>query len=358
MLNIAVLPGDGIGPEVCREAIKVLKALGAKFKLDFHFREALVGGAAMDAHGTALREEDFALCKRAGAILFGAVGGPRWDDPQAKVRPEQALFRLRSGFKLYANLRPVKVVPSLMGASPIKEDVLRGTDLVVVRELTGGLYFGKPSKVWTTPGGLVKSVDTMAYTRPEIERILVTGFELARGRRKKLTSVDKANVLSTSRLWRQTAGEVAKRYPDVEFSSMLVDTCSMQLVRDPRQFDVIVTENTFGDILTDEASQLTGSMGLLPSASTGQGAFGLYEPIHGTAPDIAGKGIANPLAAILSAALMLRLTFKLEAPAAAIERAVQAVLDQGHRTADLAAPGAKATHTSDMGDLVASQVAA
>jgi 3-isopropylmalate dehydrogenase len=292
------------------------------------------------------------MCEKCDAILLGAVGGPKWDDPEAKVRPEQALFKLRYGFKLFANLRPVKVNPALIDASPIREDVLRGTDLVVVRELTGGLYFGKPSKVWKAPNGVMKGVDTMMYSQPEIERIAVTAFELARTRRKRLCSVDKANVLSTSRLWRQTVAAVARKYPDVEVSNMLVDNCSMQLIRDPRQFDVIVTENMFGDILTDEASQLTGSMGLLPSASLGKGKFGLYEPIHGTAPDIAGKGIANPLAAILSSAMMLRLTLDEPNAADAIEGAVQRVLDAGHRTADL---GGKAS-TVEMGKLVSAEL--
>jgi 3-isopropylmalate dehydrogenase len=292
------------------------------------------------------------MCEKCDAILLGAVGGPKWDDPEAKVRPEQALFKLRYGFKLFANLRPVKVNPALITASPIREEILRGTDLVVVRELTGGLYFGKPSKVWKAPNGVMKAVDTMAYSQPEIERIAVTAFELARTRRKKVTSVDKANVLSTSRLWRQTVASVSARYADVECSNMLVDNCSMQLIRDPRQFDVIVTENMFGDILTDEASQLTGSMGLLPSASLGNGKFGLYEPIHGTAPDIAGKGIANPLAMILSSAMMLRQSLHQPKAAAAIESAVQRVLDAGHRTADL---GGK-TSTTTMGQLVVKEL--
>jgi 3-isopropylmalate dehydrogenase len=353
MARIAVLPGDGIGPEVCREAIKVLEVVSSRFDIPLTFEEAVIGGAAIDRYGVAMREQDFAACEKCDAILLGAVGGPKWDDPEAKVRPEQALFKLRYGFKLYANLRPVKVNHALIKASPIREEVLQGTDLLVVRELTGGLYFGKPSKIFKAPNGTTKAVDTMAYSRPEIERIAVTAFELARQRRKKVTSVDKANVLATSRLWRQTVTAVAKRYPDVECSNMLVDNCSMQLIRDPRQFDVIVTENMFGDILTDEASQLTGSMGLLPSASLGKGKFGLYEPIHGTAPDIAGKGIANPLATILSSALMLRLSLDQPEAAEAIERAVQRVLDAGHRTADLGGT----TSTSAMGDLVAKELA-
>jgi 3-isopropylmalate dehydrogenase len=354
MPKIAVLPGDGIGPEVCDEAMKVLRVASERFNIPFEFEQAVIGGAAIDQYGVAMREEDFARCEKCDAILLGAVGGPKWDDPEAKVRPEQALFKLRYGFKLYANLRPVKVNPALITASPIREDVLKGTDLVVVRELTGGLYFGKPSKIFKAPNGVTRAVDTMAYSEPEIERISVTAFDLARQRRKKVTSVDKANVLSTSRLWRQTVTTVAKRYPDVEWSNMLVDNCSMQLIRDPRQFDVIVTENMFGDILTDEASQLTGSMGLLPSASLGKGKFGMYEPIHGTAPDIAGKGIANPLAMILSSALMLRLSLDQPKAAAAIEGAVQRVLEAGHRTADL---GGK-TSTVDMGELVAKELAA
>jgi len=352
MPKIAVLPGDGIGPEVCREAVRVLQVVGRRFDLPLEFHEAVIGGAAIDAYGVAMRDQDFAMCEKCDAILLGAVGGPKWDDPEARVRPEQALFKLRFGFKLFANLRPVRVNPALIGASPIRQEVLQGTDLLVVRELTGGLYFGKPSKVWKAPNGTIKAVDTLAYSQPEIERIAVTGFELARGRRKKLTSVDKANVLSTSRLWRQTVTAVAKKYPDIEWASMLVDNCSMQLIRDPRQFDVIVTENTFGDILTDEASQLSGSMGLLPSASLGNGKFGLYEPIHGTAPDIAGKGIANPLATILSSAMMLRLSLDQPRAADALEGAVQRVLEAGHRTADLGGT----TTTVDMGDLVVKEL--
>jgi 3-isopropylmalate dehydrogenase len=357
MPNIAVLPGDGIGPEVCREAVKVLQAAGKRFGVAFDFHEAAVGGAAIDEYGVALRDQDFAMCEKCDAILFGAVGGPKWDDPEARIRPEQALFKLRYGFKLFANLRPVKVNRALLDASPIRPEVLKGTDLVVVRELTGGLYFGKPSKVFTAPNGTVKGVDTMAYSKPEIERLAAAGFELARGRRKKLTSVDKANVLSTSRLWRQTVTEVAKRYADVEVNHMLVDNCAMQLIRDPRQFDVIITENMFGDILTDEASQISGSMGLLPSASLGTGKFGMYEPIHGTAPDITGKGIANPLAAILSSAMLCRLSLGQNDMADAIEAAIQEVLDAGHRTADLASAGGEVVSTTEMGDLVAQIVA-
>ena len=358
MPQIAVLPGDGIGPEVCREAVEVLKVVGHRYGVPLEFREAVIGGAAIDSYGVAMRDEDFAMCEKCDAILLGAVGGPQWDDPEARIRPEQALFKLRFGFKLYANLRPVKVNPALIQASPIREEVLRGTDLVVVRELTGGLYFGKPSKVYKAPNGTMKAVDTMAYSQPEIERIAVTAFELARNRRKKVTSVDKANVLSTSRLWRQTVTAVAKKYADVEWSSMLVDNCSMQLIRDPRQFDVIVTENMFGDILTDEASQLSGSMGMLASASLGKGTFGLYEPIHGTAPDIAGKGIANPLATILSAAMLLRLSLDQPKAAEAIESAVQRVLDSGHRTADIAEPGGQRVSTTQMGQLVLKELAA
>ncbi len=352
MPKIAVLAGDGIGPEVCAEAVKVLQAVDQQHELNLTFERAVIGGAAIDQYGVAITDSDFAMCEKCDAILLGAVGGPKWDDPEATVRPEQALFRLRFGFKLYANLRPVKVNSTLIGASPIRQEVLEGTDLLVVRELTGGLYFGKPSKIFKAPNGVTKAVDTMAYSQPEIERIVDTAFKLARERRKKVTSVDKANVLSTSRLWRQVATAVAKRYPDVEYGNMLVDNCSMQLIRDPRQFDVIVTENMFGDILTDEASQLTGSMGLLPSASLGTGKFGLYEPIHGSAPDIAGKGIANPLATILSSALMLRLSLNRPDAAETIETAVQRVLDSGYRTVDIVAPGTKQVPTDEMGNLV------
>jgi len=350
---IAVLGGDGIGPEVTAQARRVLETVGKVGGYDFAFEEGLVGGIAIDRTGTALPEETLALCQRADAILFGAVGGPKWDDPTAKVRPEQGLLGLRKGLGLFANLRPVKLNPTLINASTIKPEVLQGTDLVVVRELTGGIYFGERGR---RDDGQT-AYDTMIYSTYEIERVLRVAFDLARQRRKKVTSVDKANVLECSRLWRETALRIAHEYPDVAFENLLVDACAMHLIRRPASFDVIVTENMFGDILTDEASMLAGSMGMLPSASLAEGKRGLYEPIHGSAPDIAGQGIANPIGAILSAALLLRYSLGLEAEARAIEGAVDAVLAEGARTRDIAEPGAEVVDTATMGALVADRVA-
>ncbi|MCS7206799.1 MAG: 3-isopropylmalate dehydrogenase [Dehalococcoidia bacterium] len=355
--TIAVLPGDGIGPEVIAEGVRVLEAVGQRFGHTFTFAHALVGGCAIDAHGTPLPDATFQTAKNSDAILFGAVGGPKWDDPKAKVRPEDGLLALRKGLGLFANLRPVKVYPWLVDASPLKPAVLQGVDFIVVRELTGGLYFGKPKRRWQTKRGR-RAVDTMAYTEEEIVRILRVGFELARARRKRLCSVDKANILETSRLWREIALELAREYPDVTLEHLLVDTAAMQLVRTPGRFDVIVTENTFGDILTDEAAVLAGSMGMLPSASLaripkpGERAFGLFEPIHGSAPDIAGKGIANPLATILTVAMLLRYGLGLSAEAQAVETAVARALAEGYRTADLARPGEPTLSTRQMGDAV------
>ena len=299
---------------------------------------------------------------RSRAVLFGAVGGPKWDDPQASVRPEQAILGLRKGLGLFANIRPVRVNPLLLADSAIKPEVLEGVDMVVIRELTGGIYFGKPQKRWTNSRGR-QAVDTMRYSEREIERILRTGFELARGRRRKLTSVDKANVLDTSRIWREIATELAAEYPDVELEHVLVDACAMHLITHPATFDVIVTGNMFGDILTDEASVLAGSMGMLPSASLGRRrrngtGIGMYEPIHGTAPDIAGRGIANPIAMVLSVALMLRHSLALEEEAAAIEQAVDAVLAEGYRTADIESGGAATVDTARMGALIAERLSA
>jgi 3-isopropylmalate dehydrogenase len=350
--NITLLPGDGIGPEVVAEGVKVLKAIGQKFNHTFTFTEALAGGIAIDQTGHPLPDESLAACRAADAVLLGAVGGPKWSDPSAKVRPEQGLLKLRKELGLFANIRPVKVYPALAGASTLKREVVEKVDLVIVRELTGGLYFGQPQGRQDNAHGRA-AVDTMVYTEAEIERLMRVSFDLARRRRKKLTSVDKANVLASSGLWREVAHEVAADYPDVEYEDILVDACSMYLIRRPADFDVIATENMFGDILSDEASMLTGSMGMLPSASLAAGKFGLYEPIHGSAPDIAGKGIANPLATILSAAMMLRTTFDLLPEANAVEAAVEAVLAAGHRTADLAAPGQAIVSTAVMGDLAA-----
>ena len=359
--TIAVLPGDGIGPEVIGQAVRVLQTVADRFGHTFANTEALVGVAAIEDEGDAISDATMELCQRSDAILFGAVGGTaRFEGPDSKVQPERALFRLRKDLQLFANLRPVLPLDALLDASTIKSQVLQGTDLLVVRELTGGLYYGKPSEIRETAQGL-EAIDTLIYTEAEIERIVRTACELALGRRKRVTSVDKANVLSSSRLWRQVAQRVARDYPDVTLDHLLVDTCAMQLIRKPTGFDVIVTENMFGDILTDEASMLAGSMGMLPSASLGtrktaHGFFGLYEPIHGTAPDIAGQDKANPIAAILTAALMLRYSFGLTREAEAIETAVAHVIDAGYRTEDLGQSGKKTVGTKEMGSLVADAI--
>jgi 3-isopropylmalate dehydrogenase len=329
---IAVLAGDGIGTEVTLEAVRALEAIGTRFGHQFEFESALIGGAAIDAAGVPLPPQTLALAARADAVLLGAVGGPRWSDPNAPVRPEQGLLQLRKALGLFANLRPVVPHPATLAASPIKPEILRGVDIMVVRELTGGIYFGDKSRTAT------EAVDVCRYTLDEIERVVRLAAGLARARRRKLTSVDKANVLETSRLWRNTVDSImSSEFPDVSFEHMLVDSAAMHLISRPRDFDVIVTENMFGDILTDEASMLAGSMGLLPSASLGaDGRGGLFEPIHGSAPDIAGKGIANPYAALLSAALLLRYSLKLEAEALALEAAVARAIDAGVLPADLA----------------------
>lgn len=332
--QIVLLPGDGIGPEVIAAGRQVVEAIGARYGHQFSFEEYLIGGCAIDAQGTPLSEATLRACQAADAVLLGAVGGPKWDDPTAAVRPEQGLLGLRKGMGVFANLRPVKAYPALAAASPLKPEKLAGVDMVVVRELTGGLYFGQPKGV-TVVGDRRRGVDTMEYFDDEIRRVVKVGFELARGRRSKLTSVDKANVLESSRLWRKVAMEVSVEYPDVKLDHMLVDTAAMRLVTYPAGFDVIVTENTFGDILTDEAAVLGGSMGVLPSASLGDGGPGLYEPIHGSAPDIAGKGIANPIGTVLSVALMLRYSFHLEEEARRIEAAVEAAIEAGQVTLDL-----------------------
>lgn len=349
--HIVVLAGDGIGPEVTTSAVNVLEHIARKHGHTFTFEHHLIGGCAIDTYGVALTEETLDACKRSHAVLLGAVGGPKWDDPLAKVRPEQGLLKLRKGLGLFANLRPVKVYPELIDASPLKPEVLKDVDMIVVRELTGGLYFGEP-KGRKNVDGHVHAVDTMEYADYEIERVAEVAFQLALQRRKKVTSVDKANVLESSRLWRQIVTEVGKKYPEVTLEHMLVDTASMRLVTSPRSFDVLVTENTFGDILTDEASVLAGSMGMLPSASLGTSGPGLYEPIHGSAPDIAGKGIANPLGTILSAALLLRYSLKLEGEARSIEAAVERAIAEGCRTKDL---GGTMT-TQEMCDAVLSRL--
>lgn len=354
---IAVLPGDGIGPEVIEQGVRVLQATGKRYGHTFNLQYARVGVVAIETEGDAISDATMQLCQQSDAVLFGAVGGiPRFEGPNSKVQPERALFRLRKELALFANLRPVRPLKALLNASTIKPEVLQGTNLLVVRELTGGLYFGKPSEIRETPEGL-EAIDTLLYSEAEIERIVRTAFELALGRQKKVTSVDKANVLSTSRLWRRTADRVALDYPDVTLEHLLVDTCAMQFIRQPASFDVIVTENMFGDILTDEASMLAGSMGMLPSASLGtrktvHGLFGLYEPIHGSAPDIAGQDKANPIAAILTVAMLLRHSFNLKQEAQTIEAAVEQVIEAGYRTEDLREPGKKMVGTKEMGRLI------
>lgn len=347
--NIVLLPGDGIGPEVVNEARLVLDAVAKLFGHTFQYSTHLLGGCAIDATGTAMPEATLKACQASDAILLGAVGGPKWDDPQAKVRPEQGLLAIRKGLGLYANLRPVKAIPSLAKLSPLKPERVAGVDFIVIRELTGGLYFGQPKGRTQTPQG-EQAVDTLVYTEGEIRRIVRLAFQLARNRRKLVTSIDKANVLESSRLWRKIAIEVGKEFPDVKLEHQLVDSAAMRLITHASQFDVIVTENMFGDILTDEAAVLAGSLGLLPSASLGEGKLGLYEPIHGSAPDIAGKGIANPTGTILSAAMLLRHSLGLEAEARAIEAAVSAAIDEGIHTGDLGA--AKPVNTTQMGDAV------
>jgi 3-isopropylmalate dehydrogenase len=331
--SIVVLGGDGIGPEVTAEAVRVLQAVARRGGHELRFTEHLMGGCSIDRHGVALTDEVLAACKASDAVLLGAVGGPKWDDPSAKERPEKGLLGLRKGLSVFANLRPVRVHPRLIDASPVKPDRLIGVDILVIRELTGGVYFGQKGK--DTKDGHERAFDTMEYCDFEIERVVKLAFALAAGRKKKVTSVDKANVLESSRLWRRIATAIGKASPEIALEHMLVDTASMKLITGPQALDVVVTENMFGDILTDEASVLAGSMGMLPSASIGASGPGLYEPIHGSAPDIAGKGIANPVGTILSAAMLLRHSLKLEAEAVAVEKAVDAAIEAGARTRDL-----------------------
>ncbi len=356
--DLAVLPGDGIGPDVMTEGVKVLQTVGSRFGHQFELHYGLIGGIAIDQTGEALTKETLNMCQPCQAVLLGAVGGPKWDDPKAKVRPEDGLLAIRKGLGLFANLRPVHVFPMLVDSTNLKPAVIEGVDLIFVRELTGGLYFGKPKRQWRTSRGR-RAIDSMAYSEQEIERIVRVGFELARGRRKKLISVDKANVLESSRLWRQVAMEVAADYPDVELEHMLVDSCAMRLIQNPKYLDVLVTENTFGDILTDEASMLAGSMGMLPSASLagvpreGTSIFGLYEPIHGSAPKYTGLNMANPMATILSVAMMLRYSLGLTREAKTIESAVEEVLNEGYRTYDIMSEGKIKMGTREMGNLIA-----
>ena len=348
--SIVVLGGDGIGPEVTRQGVRVLEAIASRFGHEFQFESHLIGGAAIDATQSALPAQTTSACGTADAVLLGAVGGPKWSDPNAPIRPEQGLLALRKALGLFANLRPVSLHDDLYGASPLKPEVLKGTDIMVVRELTGGIYFGEKKRTEDSAS------DLCTYTVEEITRVTRVAGTLARARRKSITSVDKANVLETSRLWRSTVEKVlSEEYPEVKFEHMLVDSAAMHLIRKPASFDVILTENMFGDILTDEASMLAGSLGLLPSASLGAGKLGLYEPIHGSAPDIAGKGIANPFGTILSVAMLLRHSLELPQEAAAVEKAVQQAISEGVRTADIAAGGPTAS-TSQAGDAVLAKI--
>lgn len=358
--TIALIPGDGIGPDVVGEAVKVLDSVAKKYNHKFNYRNVIAGGCAIDKFGEPLPKEQLDICKTSDAVLLGAVGGPKWDNVDPSIRPEKGLLALRGGLKVFANLRPAVIFPQLKEACPLKDEIIgKGLDILIVRELTGGIYFGErgfsedKNTAW----------DTEKYSVPEIERILKLAFEAAEVRQKKVTVVDKANILNSSRLWRRVAEEMHKNYSDVELNFLYVDNAAMQLVRNPRQFDVIATSNMFGDILSDEASQITGSIGMLASASLGDGTGpGLYEPIHGSAPDIAGKNLANPLATILSAAMLLRYDFKLETEAKAIENAVNEVLDKGYRTGDIAGDvekvksQGKLVGTKEMGDLVAAEI--
>ncbi|MBT9792650.1 3-isopropylmalate dehydrogenase [Clostridium sp. MCC334] len=358
--RIAVIPGDGIGPEIVTEAKKVLDRVGQVFGHTFHYTEVDMGGVSIDKYGVPLTKEALETAKNSDSVLLGAVGGhvgnSRWYDVAPELRPEAGLLAIRKGLNLFANIRPACLYDGLEDACPLKREIIGdGFDMVIVRELTGGLYFGE--RHTEEVNGVMKATDTLVYNETEIRRVAVKAFETAMKRKKKVTSVDKANVLDSSRLWRKVVAEVAADYPEVALENMLVDNCAMQLVMDPGQFDVILTENMFGDILSDEASMITGSIGMLSSASLNEGKFGLYEPSHGSAPDIAGKGIANPIATILSAAMMLRFSFDLDKEAEAVENAVKKVLAGGYRTADIMAEGMKQTGTKEMGDLICSQIA-
>lgn len=354
--KIAVIKGDGIGPEIVTEAQKVLDRIAKVYGHTFEYRDVLMGGCAIDATGVPLPQETVRVCLDSDSVLLGAVGGHKWDDLPGDKRPEAGLLGIRGALKLFANIRPAKLIPALSGACPLKEEITKnGLDLVIVRELIGGAYFGKRSTT-VDENGVKTACDSMAYSDYEVERIARVAFEMARKRRKKVHSVDKANVLDSSRLWREVTHRVAEEYSDVEFSDILVDNTAMQLVRNPAQFDVLVTENLFGDILSDEASMITGSLGMIPSASLGEGTLGLYEPIHGSAPDIAGQNKANPIATILSAAMMLRYSFDMSKEADAIESAVDTVLNDGFRTGDIMSEGKTQVSCSEMGDLIAKEI--
>ena len=357
--NIAVIKGDGIGPEIVTEAMKVLDAVAKKYNHKFNYTEILMGGCSIDAYGVPLSDEALKIAKKSDSVLLGAIGGNTTTSPWYKLepslRPEAGLLKIRKELGLFANLRPAYLYDELKGACPLKEELTEGGfDMMIMRELTGGLYFGERSTV--EENGIKKATDTLTYSEPEIRRIAIRAFDIARKRKKKVTSVDKANVLDSSRLWRAVVEDVAKDYPDVTLEHMLVDNCAMQLVNNPRQFDVILTENMFGDILSDEASMITGSIGMLSSASLAEGKFGLYEPSHGSAPDIAGQDIANPIATILSAAMMLRYSFDLDKEADEIEKAVKAVLADGYRTVDIMSDGMKKVGCKEMGQLIIDQI--
>jgi len=355
MYKILVLPGDGIGPEVIQVTQKVLQHVASTFHLVFEMERDVIGGASFDQHKTPLTEEVLKKAKNADAVLLGAVGGPKWENCDHHLKPEQGLLRIRKGLSLFANFRPAVIYDDLVSASTLKPEVVAGTDLMVVRELTGGIYFGEPKGIEKTSEGFEKGFNTLVYTTPEIERIAEKAFQLARKRKRRVCSVDKANVLESSALWRKVVSQIGKRFPDVALSHLYVDNCAMQLIRNPKQFDVIVTSNLFGDILSDEAAMLTGSIGMLPSASLGDHS-GLYEPVHGSAPNIAGKDEANPLATILSAAMMVHYSFDLLDVALSIESAVKKVLADGFRTQDLVHEGAKVVGCKQMGDLICERI--
>jgi len=352
MCKIAILQGDGIGSEVTSQGVKILRVIGEKYDMNFQMEEGIIGGSAFDKLGTSLPESTVELCEECDAILFGAAGGPKWDELPSDERPEKALAILRKKLELFINLRPIKVRKALVGALPVKPEIVGdGMDMVLVRELIGGLYYGQPKE-----RNAERAVDTMIYTAGEVERIARAAFELARKRSRKLTSVDKENMLEASKLWRAVVTRVGRDYPDVKLNHILVDNCAFQIVKAPQQFDVIVAGNIFGDILSDELGALAGSLGMCPSASLGYDKRGLYEPIHGTAPDIAGKGIANPIGMILSVAMMLRHSFDMDEQAENVEKAVEAVLDKGYRTADIAEKGRRTVSTDEMGDLIAREI--
>jgi 3-isopropylmalate dehydrogenase len=350
-MKIALVKGDGIGPDIVDEAVKVLDATAAKFNFKVEYKEAIAGGCAIDKFGEPLPKESLDICLASDSVILGAVGGPKWDNVESNLRPEKALLGLRAGMNLFCNLRPAIMYPQLKAACPLKDEIVaNGLDIMVVRELTGGIYFGERGRDENS------AFDTLAYSIPEIERIVKKSFEIAMVRDKKLTSVDKANILNSSQLWRSVVERIAKDYPEVSVNHLYVDNAAMQLVRDPNQFDTIVTTNMFGDILSDEASQITGSIGMLPSASIGEGTLGMYEPIHGSAPDIAGMDLANPIATVLSVAMMLRYSFNMEAEAKAIEEAVGKVLDGNYRTGDIYTEGMNKVGTKEMGDLIAAAI--